>query len=200
MRSPTSQQKESLAHLIVIRYCAKKTIQTQKLIRHSIKLYGEIIDAAIHKGDLKAEAINKIDLAAAREKELEIRFQIIELGKAFVHVSAACEAALVPREDWLRALSVNESEWHTDDMRKHGDTIGHVVSVLDLENSATKDDDIVHKPLKWCCTMAMMNAMKANPQFGEFAHNACNELFNGAFGDYREPTILERLGVRNATS
>lgn len=196
--SLTPDQKQVITQLVVLGYCAKKAIQTKKLCESNIKIRTQIIGDAIHMGDLKAEAISKIDQAATRERLLEIEFQIIELGHAFSLVSRQCEAAKVPCESWLRALSVNESEWHTPDMLKYGDTIGHVVSVLNLENSATKDDAIEHKPLKWCITMAMLNATKTNPKLGEFMHDACNEMFDGVFGDYQAPTMLERLGVPHA--
>jgi hypothetical protein len=191
----TPAQKKALAQLVVVRYCAKKAVQTKKLCQSNIARRTEIVDAAIRTGDLKAEAINKIDLAATRERLLEIDFQIIELGHAFRLAAAACEEVRVPRESWLRALSVNESEWHTPDMLKYGKTIGHVVSVLHLENSATKDDAIEHKPLDWCTTMAMFNATRTNPKLGEFMHDKCNEMFGGAFGEYQPPTMLEQLGV-----
>lgn len=194
----TPAQKKPLAQLVVLRYCAKKTVQNKKLCQETIKLRTQTIEDAIHIGDLKAEAINKIDLAATRERLLEIEFQIIELGHAFSQVSRECEAAQVPRESWLRALSVNESEWHTSDMLEYGKSITIVVGALDLENSATKDDAIENKPLKWCQTMAMMNATRTNPKLGEFMHDKCNEMFGGVFGEYQPPTMLEQLGVPRA--
>ncbi len=163
----TPAQKKALSQFVTVRYCAKKVVQTKQLKQRFISMLTVIIDKAIRNGDLKTEAISKIDLAASRASLLEIEFQIIELGRAFSLVSSQCEAAQVPRESWLRALSVNESEWHTPDMLKYGDTIRHVVGVLGLENSATRDDAIEFKPLKWCMNMAMMNAMNTNPSFGE---------------------------------
>lgn len=194
----TPAQKQALAQLVVLRYCAKKTVQSKQLCQETIEIRTQIIEDAIHIGDLKAEAITKIDLAASRERLLEIKFQIIELGRAFSLVSSLCEAAQVPRESWLRALSVNESEWHTPDMLAYGESITSVVGVLGLENSATQEDAIEHKPLKWCQTMAMLNATRTNPKLGEFMHDKCNEMFGGVFGDYQPPTMLEQMGVPHA--
>ena len=194
----TPDQKKALAQLVVLRYCAKKTVQTEKICQSHIAHLTEIIDAAIRAGDLKAQAVNKIDLAATRERLLEIDFQIIELGNEFSFVSGQCEAAQVPRESWLRALSVNESEWHTPDMLAYGKSPMIVAGVLDLENSATKDEAIEHKPLKWCQTMAMLNATRTNPKLGQFMHDKCNEMLDGVFGDYQPPTMLEQLGVAHA--
>ena len=194
----TPTQKKAVAQLVMLRYCAKKTVKTKKILQSNIKLLTEIIDAAIRTGDLKVQAVNKIDLDANRERLLEIDFQIIDLGKAFSLVSHQCEAIQVPRESWLRALSVNESEWHTPDMLAYGESPTSVVGVLDLENIATKEDAIENKPLKWCQTIAMLNATRTNPKLGEFMHDTCNEMFDGVFGDYQPPTMLEQLGVTHA--
>ena len=193
--SLTSGQKNALAHLTLIRFNAKKAVQLKKIINTSILLWEQMVDLSIRTGDLKAEAINRIDLEACREKRLENKFDIIELGKAFVHVCHLCEVEKLPREVWLRALSVNESEWDSFEMREYGQSISHVVQVLNLENSATKDDSIVSKPLNWCSTMAMMNATKTNPAMGKVMHDACNEVLGGVFGDWKEPSILQRLGA-----
>lgn len=83
----TLDQKKALAQLVVLRYCAKKTVKTKKILQSNITILTEIIDAAIRTGDLKAQAINKIDLDANREHLLEIDFQIIDVCKAFSLVS-----------------------------------------------------------------------------------------------------------------
>lgn len=191
----TPGQRDALAHLMIIRFCAKKLIQTKRLIQSIISMRTQNIDDAIRRGDRKAEAIGRIDLEAARENLIENNFKVIELGQWFSSVCTKCEAQQLPREVWLRALSVNEGEWESDNMRQHGQNVMNVVSVLDLENSATKDDSIEYKPLKWCTTMAMMNATKTNPKLGEFMHDTCNEMFGGVFGEWKEPTILQRLGA-----
>lgn len=195
---PHQTEKDALTSLVVLRYCAKKTVQSKKLTLKSIELLTQIVNSAIRTGDRKLEATAKLDLESAREGLLEIRFQIIELGHVFSQVARACEVAQVPRESWLRALSINESEWHTPNMLKYGESITSVVGVLDLENSATKDDDITFKPLKWCQTMAMFSATRTNLKLGEFMHDKCNEMLDGVFGDYKPPSLLDRLGVPRA--
>lgn len=190
----TPEQNEILLHLVSMRYTARTLLRTQMVNRKCINLLEAKHQSAISTGDREGEALTKIRLDAANETALELRFQIIEIGNQFNRASNHYDQ--LPREVWLRALSVNESEWDTPDMRKYGDTIRHVVAVLGLENSATKDDAIVHKPLKWCTTMAMMNSMDTNPKLGQAMHEITNEFFSGAFGDYREPTMLEQLGVK----
>lgn len=199
MNTPlTPIQKKALSNLVFVRHAAKQMVRSKQMCQVSIGQLTKIIDAAIRTGDLKAQAINKIDLAAVREQLLEIDFQIIELGHTFRQAAAACEEVFVPRESWLRALSVNEAEWHTPEMLEYGKTISHVVSVLHLENSATKDDAMEHKPLNWCTSMAMFNATQTNPKLGKFMHDKSNEMFGGVFGDYQPPTMLEQLGVGHA--
>ena len=97
----------------------------------------------------------------------------------------------LPREAWLEALSVNRSEWDSEDMRQHGDSPINVVFVLRLENSATQDDGMESRPLAWCCQMALMNAMKTSDKMDRAIHEAGNECF----GEYRERSPLERMGI-----
>jgi hypothetical protein len=149
---------------------------------------------AIKTGDTKAEALHRIDLAEAKETQIELRFEIIEAGLMFMQSCSKYDN--LPREVWLRALSVNESEWSSSFMLEYGDSVRNVVAVLNMENSATMDDAIIHKPLNWCCTMSMLHASQTSPAFGKAMHNISNEFLDGAFGEWKEPTILEQIGVR----
>jgi hypothetical protein len=190
----TPDQKQALRLLIAIRRIAKKRVESMDSLNHSISCIKKNHRSAIERGDLRAEALHKIDLDAAHEALLETDFKIITAGDLFLQVCKVCEEVQLPREVWLRALSVNEREWDTEKMDKYGKSLSGVVSVLNLENSASrKEFDI--SPLNWCATMAMFNAMDTSPKFGKFVHDAANEVFNGAFGDYRPPSLLERLGV-----
>ena len=189
-------QSEMLIHLVTLRTAARRVIKAQKLRRDYLKQYKSILDSAIRKGDLKTESLTKIDMATLRESLLKTKFQIIELGNAFMHFSKECDRIL-PREVWLRALSVNESEWNTEAMRKYGETMVKVVCVLNLENSATKGDAIEHKPLQWCAQMAMFNLMDTNAKFGEIMHDRLNEVIDGAFGEWKEPSLMQRLGIKS---
>ena len=190
----TSEQKHILLHLVTMRYCARKAISAQNINRQTIAILESAHLEAIQCGDTEGEALSKIRLDRAKETGLELKFQIIQVGKDFIGASSFYDQ--LPREVWLRALSVNESEWDSPDMLKYGDTIRNVVAVMNLENSATRDDDIVHKPLNWCCTMGMMHTSRTNPKLGEFMHDACNEMLGGVFGEYVPPTMLEQMGVR----
>jgi hypothetical protein len=197
LTAPTEQQKTTLSNLMRLRFLARRLLTNQATNRRNQEYLEGVHKAAISRGDRKTEALAKIEIDTTRETAIEIKFHIIEIGQAFVPVAKCCDAQL-PRAVWLRALCVNESEWGSDQMQKYGTCISHVVSVLDLENSSTKDDSMFIRPLKWCVFWAMMNAMDTNPKFGEVIHDDLNEVFNGALGDYRNPSVLERLGVKNA--
>lgn len=190
----TPAQKDTLACLVLLKRTARSLIRAQTSLRQLKAIHTARHAAAIKSGDRKAEALAKIDLDSAEERAFELRFKIIECGNVFNQASRQFDE--LPRESWLRALGVNEAEWHSPEMLKYGDTIRHVVAVLGLENSATRDDDIQFKPLNWCVQMAMFNATQTNPKLGEFMHNACNEMLGGVFGDYQPPTELQQIGVR----
>jgi len=193
--SLTLDQKQALRLLINIRRIAKNRVESMDSLNHSISCIKKNHRSAIERGDLKAEARHKIDLDAAREALLETDFKVITAGDIFMQVCQVCEEAQLPREVWLRAVSVNESEWDTEKMHKYGQSLSGVVSVLNLENSASrKEFDI--SPLHWCSTMAMLNETKMNPKLGAVMHDKLNEVFNGAFGEYWGPSLLERMGVR----
>ena len=189
----TPEQKHVLFHLICLRYSARKSIQTQNLNRESITILEAAHKDAIQCGDTEGEALAKLRLDRAKETGLELKFNIIQIGKDFIGASSFYDQ--LPREVWLRALSVNESEWNSPDMLKYGDTIRNVVAVLDLENSATKDDATVHKPLHWCCTMGMLHTSRTNPALGKVMHDVANEILGGVFGEYQPPTMLEQMGA-----
>jgi len=190
----TPEQKFTLYHLIVMRYCARKAILAQNINRGTIDILVSAHLEAIQCGDTEGEALAMIRLDQAKETGLELKFRIIELGKEFIGASSHYDQ--LPREVWLRALCVNESEWDSPDMLKYGDTIRNVVAVMSLENSATKDDAVVHKPLNWCCTMGMLHTSRTNPALGKVMHDSANEILGGMFGEYVPPTMFEQMGVR----
>lgn len=187
-------QKKLLGELVHLRHAARGWIRVNQLTRENITRFeaNQVLGKAL--GDDKLEASSATSLQECRERLIQYRSRLVEIGRYFVHLSDQVNAHL-PREVWLDALSVNRSEWDTDDMRKYGDSPMNVVAVLNLENSATKDDDILTRPLTWCCQMALMNAMKTSSTLAKVAHEAINEEFGGVFGEFRERSPLERMGI-----
>lgn len=187
-------QKRLLGELVGIRHAARGWVMASRTVRNDIARLESKRDAAQAIGSkVLLEAIDDA-LTLHREQEMEIRFHIIQTGQEFMVLARRVRDEL-PRKVWLEALSVNRSEWETDLMRQHGDDPGFVVAVLHLENSATRDDSLEVRPLGWCIQMAMMNEMRTNSRFDRAVHEAGNRFFGGAFGEYRERSPLERLGV-----
>ena len=193
----TADQKIALRHLVALRHAARYLVRNQQGNRAFIRKLNDAHAHAIKTGDTKAEALRKIDIAEANDAQIEIKFRIIAVGQTFIRSCSHYDK--LPREVWLRAFSVNESEWSSPLMLEYGDSVRNVVAVLNLENSATgdaEDYEIEYRPVHWCCTMAMMNATQTNPKMSEAVHNITNEIFDGAFGEWTAPSILEQIGVR----
>lgn len=133
------------------------------------------------------------------EQELEIRSLEIEVGRYLFPLCDALDAK-ASRTQILDALNTNPADRDTEMVRKYGDRCHRFISVLDLENSAsTRKDEwttIEMRPLKWCHTMAFMREMQTNAQFDRVIHEGANEFFGGAFGEYRERPLIERLAGR----
>lgn len=187
-------QKKLLAELVTLRHAARGWVRNNRLTRDSIKLFEVNRDLAMACGDAESERISSEHLQECRERLIQYRSYLVEIGRYFNRLSCEINERL-PREAWLEALSVNRAEWETDDMRQYGDSPLNVVAVLRLENSATRDDDIAMRPLAWCCQMAMMNRLQTSEEFARDVHDITNEQFGGVFGEYRERSPLERMGI-----
>lgn len=187
-------QKKLLAELAKLRFAARNWVRVNRMTRDNITVLERKRDVARAAGDAGMERIVSRYLQESRERLTEYRFYLVEVGQHFAGLSREVNDHL-PREAWLEALSVNRSEWESDDMREHGYSPLNVVSVLRLENSATKDDGTQSRPLAWCCQMALMNAMQTSSKLDRAVHEAGNEFFGGAFGEYRERSPLERMGI-----
>lgn len=184
-----------IKQLVCLRHIARKTIafteQAGELIRkHRDKR------AALSEGSADWVKSGQI-IAALEENRLQFRFQEIEIGKRLVHLCPELDKK-ASREAIFDAINANRAHRDTEDVRKYGDKCSHLIFVLNLENSATKDDGISSKPLKWCHTMAFMNALQTNAKLDRIVHDGANEFFNGAFGEYRERPLAERLVGRSA--
>lgn len=190
----TPTQKKLLAELVTLRHAARGWVRVNRLVRDNIKRFEVNRDLALACGDSEVEQDSRRLIQESRERLIEYRSRLVEVGQHFNRLSREISEHL-PRETWLEALSVNRAEWETESMREHGDSPLNVVAVLRLENSATRDDDIAMRPLAWCCQMALMNAMQTSDKLDRAIHEASNEFFGGAFGEYRGRSPLERMGI-----
>lgn len=187
-------QKKLLADLVNARMAARGWVRVNRIMRDNIKTCERRRDVARAVGDSDSEQFMLRLLQASRERMVDYRAHLVEVGRYFLGLSREINEHL-PREVWLEALSVNRAEWGTATMRKHGSNPLNVVAVLRLENSATKDDDISTRPLAWCCQVALMHATQTSSKLDRAIHEAGNEFFGGAFGEYRERSPLERMGI-----
>lgn len=171
---------ELIKQLVYLRVGARRLLRTQRKLRDT---WPHVAKEAAVAATLKA---------GQDEALLQIEFAVIEIGNYLMSLCAALDKK-APRGAIFNALEVNASDRDSEDMRRYGSKSHHVICVLGLESSATKDDDITTRPLKWCYTMAFMNALQTNPTLERIVHNDANEMFDGAFGEYREPSLTERL-------
>jgi hypothetical protein len=76
-----------------------------------------------------------------------------------------------------------------------GERLHEVVAGLRLENSATPDTGPLSRPLAECFQMAHYNALKTDQRLAKKAHEQFNAMFGDRFGEWQEPTVMQRLGV-----
>ncbi|ULR87208.1 hypothetical protein [Comamonas sp. B21-038] len=176
--------------LVALRMLARQNVRTR---RQS----GELL--AGYRAKLALTAVGSDDwtltnhlIAAIEENRLACEFHEIEIGKYLMFLCHEMDQK-VPRALIFDAINTSHADRDTEDVRKYGDKSHHLICILDLENSATQDDDIEIRPLKWCHTMAFMNAMQTNGKLSKAVHDIANETFGGAFGEFRETPLMDRL-------
>ena len=191
----TGQESASdlIKQLVCLRLLARQTIMTRKNAESLIQQYQDKQAAAVQ--DSEDWALSGHLISALEENGLNCRFHEIEIGQYLMHLCHALDKK-APRELIFDAINTSKADRDTEEVRKYGEKSHHLICILDLENSATPDDDIEIRPLKWCHTMALMNAMQTNKAVDKAIHDISNKFFDGAFGEYRETPLMERLAGR----
>lgn len=192
--SATSSESPSglIKKLIRLRTLARLSIQTMQAARSAKRrLEKWKKDASDSASQDQVQGWDE-QIARCDELILDARFRQIEVGQNFKVMAKELDAK-VPRELIFEALGVNRSLWDSDEVLEHDHNIVELVFVLNLENSATKDQGIEFRPLNWCLHRAVMHAIKTNPEMDRAAHDAMNEVFNGYWGEYKEPSLTSRL-------
>lgn len=184
---------ELIKQLVCLRLLARQTITTRKKAELLIQHYRDKQAAAVQNSE--DWRLSRHLISALEENSLNFRFHEIEIGQYLMHLCHELDKK-APRELIFEAINTNKADRDTEEVRKYGEKSHHLICILDLENSATLDDEIEIRPLKWCHTMAMMNAMQTNEKLGKAIHDISNEFFDGAFGEYRETPLMERLAGR----
>jgi hypothetical protein len=178
---------------------ARRAIGTQSILRPLLASLDTEHQDAIRIGDTKTAAMISFQIEETKSQLLDIRYDIIEIGKAFIAAVPEIDKHL-SLDQICDAMNINPVHRRSDDFRKYGTSVARIVMTLQLENSATEsggrfDYRIEDRPLVWCCQIAMFSAIETNPELGKMVHDEANRTFNGVFGEWREPTVLERCGV-----
>lgn len=128
---------------------------------------------------------------------LNRQFDEIETGQFLIALCSEMDRKGVSREAVFDAINTNVADRTRPDIKKYGDSTLSLIAVHDLENSASvRGDDWINgtiQPLRWCWQRAFMNALDTNPRLGQAVHDVANEHFDGAFGEYRDDTLMTRL-------
>lgn len=179
--------------LVMLRWFARGVVKNKKQAQTLIKELKAKYDGA--PANSTDAVVSSSVISALEENALELGFTQIEIGHYLMALCAHLDQK-ASREAIFDAINTNVSDRDTDEVRRYGDKALNLICVLDLESSATKDDEIEIRPLKWCHTMAFMNALKTNSKLDRVVHEGANEMFGGAFGEYKERPVMERLAGR----
>lgn len=180
--------------LVYLRHEARSTIFRRRRCDEQIEQYSEERDKS-SPGSLEWDLANRV-VQYLQENELLLRTHEIEIGR---YLTFLCDEVdkKVPRQLVFEAINTGKADRDTEEVRKYGEKSHRLICVLDLENSATTDEGIEIRPLKWCHTMAFMNALQTNSKLDKAIHEVANEFFDGAFGEHQERPLMERLAGRS---
>jgi hypothetical protein len=186
-------------HIIRLRYLARRAVRAQRYLR-TIQATSEAEQReAFRIGNSMAATAVSERLVRIKEALIDTHYEIIEIGRLFVDHAQWIDRNL-SIDQICDAMNINPVHRRSDDFRKYGTSASRIVMTLQLENSATGsggrfDYRIEDRPLVWCCQMAVFNTIETNPELGKKVHDEANRTFNGVFGEWREPSVLERCGI-----
>ncbi|SFE19541.1 hypothetical protein [Paracidovorax konjaci] len=189
----TETAGQLIKQLVALRHFARRVIRGLDA-NHRHRTHFERCRDNAADGAMKASAM--AELAEIDERELMLRSAEVEIG---LYLLPLCDALdrKATRAQIFDAINTNPADRDTDLVRKYGEKSHRLICVLALENSAStrKDEwtEPLSQPLKWCHTMAFMREMTTNAKFDRAIHDEANEFFGGAFGEYRERPLMERL-------
>lgn len=176
--------------LVMLRWIARGVVKNNQKARELIRDFkAKYASATEHSKDA---VVSAGVIAALEENRLEMKFTQIEIGRYLMALCAHLDAK-VSRQAIFDAINTNHADRATEEVSKYGDKALNLICVLDLENSATKDDEIDMRPLKWCHTTALMHEMQTNEKLDRIVHDGANEFFGGVFGEFRERPLTDRL-------
>ena len=184
---------ELIKQLVFLRHCARLTVLGID-VAHANRTEWQRRQDNAPDGPSKAAAM--VELAGLDEKLLQLRSAEIEIGEYLMPLCSALDRC-ASRQQIFEAINTNPADRDTEFARKYAQTALKAIAVARLENSASKRGDDCNnpefQPLQWCHTMALMRAITTSPKLDRIVHDEANEFFSGAFGEYRERPLMERL-------
>ncbi|WP_225782639.1 hypothetical protein [Xenophilus sp. Marseille-Q4582] len=186
-----------IKQLVGLRICARRIVMARNAQNYNRAHWTRLSENA-PDGATKAAALG--ELAELEERRLQLDSAEIEIGRYLMPLCHALDQKAT-RQQVFEAINANPADRDTEDVRKYGDSALNLICVMQLENSAsTRGEDFSSRefqPLHWCHTKAFMRELKTNPKLDRIVHDGANEFFNGAFGEYRERPLMERLAGRS---
>ncbi|MDR6767702.1 hypothetical protein J2W88_002983 [Acidovorax delafieldii] len=182
-----------IRQLVYLRGIARRIVSVRVESRHELQECNHLLERLGMGTPEGARAATII--ANLGEVILQAETMEIEIGNYLFHLCAALDQKGC-REQILEAINCGRPDRNSERVHMYGHKSLSLIVALNLENSATKDDSITTRPLKWCADMAVMRAMTTSPKLDRMLHEGANEFFGGVFGEYRERPLMERLAGR----
>lgn len=182
-----------IKQLVYLRQIARRTVLVLAESRYELqesKRLLERLGPGTPEGARAAAIVANLGEVILQAESMEI-----EAGNYLFHLCAAIDQKGC-REQIFEAINCGRRDRDSDRVHKYGQKALNIIVALNLENSATKDDSISTRPLKWCADMAVLRAMTTSPKMDRMLHDGANEFFGGVFGEYRERPLMERLAGR----
>lgn len=138
------------------------------------------------------------ELAELDEWLLNRRFDEVSAGRFLFRLCRELDRKGVSKEAIFDTINTNRADRVSEDVKKYGDKAINLIAVLGLENSAScRGDYWSHdyelQPLRGCHQMAFAHELKTSQELDRAVHDEANKHFHGAFGEYQERPLLERL-------
>lgn len=183
--------EDLVKQLVYLRARARQVIRLKNHMRRELKALDSMLES-VTPGSVEHGRVVALR-EQVQEALLQKDFDELVIGQYLPRLCAAVDRK-VPRDRVFEALNVNRADRTSEATRKYGGDTLKLIWVLKAENSAGgQNQDIEQQPLAWCMTMAFMHELHTNKRFDRTVHDGANEFFNGAFGEYREKPLIERL-------
>jgi hypothetical protein len=119
-------------------------------------------------------------------------------GRFLLRLCRELDRKGVSHDSIFDVIGTNRVDRISEKAMKYGDKAINLIAVLGLENSASCPGDYWShdyelQSLRWCHQMAFVHELKTSPELDRAVHNEANKHYDGAFGEYQERPLFERL-------